>query len=55
MPMGSPITEWGSRSKRTPSADLWLTVMKALGIPDSIAKKFPDVQDGRAHSYMLKS
>jgi hypothetical protein len=55
MPMGSPITEWGTRSKRTPSADLWLTVMKALGIPDSIAKKFPDVQDGRAHSYMLKS
>lgn len=54
LPMGEPITSWGDRSKRTPSADLWLTVMRALGVPDDLAKKFPDVQGGRAHSYMLK-
>jgi Protein of unknown function (DUF1501) len=55
MPMGSPITSWGDKTKRTPSADLWLTVMKALGVPDSIAKQFPDVKDGKAHSYMIKA
>lgn len=55
MPMGSPITAWGDKSKRTASADLWLTVMKALGVPDDLAKKFPDTKDGRAHSYMIKS
>jgi hypothetical protein len=54
MPMGAPITNWGDPSKRTPSADLWLTVMKALGVPDSISKQVPDVQQGRPHSYMLK-
>ena len=53
LPMGTPITAWGDASKRTPSADLWLTVMKALGVPDDLAKKFPDVQKGRVHSYML--
>jgi hypothetical protein len=51
--MGAPITSWGDRAKRTPSADLWLTVMKALGVPDELAKKFPDTKDGRAHTYML--
>jgi Protein of unknown function (DUF1501) len=55
MPMGSPITSWGDKTKRTPSADLWLTVMKALGVPDAIAKQFPDVKDGKAHSYMIKA
>lgn len=54
MPSGSPITSWGDASKRIPSADLWLTVMKALGIPDDLAKKWPDVQKGRVLSYMLK-
>ncbi len=54
-PAGSPITQWGSPDKRTPSADIWLTVMKALGIPDELAKKFPDVQNGRVHQYMLKA
>jgi Protein of unknown function (DUF1501) len=53
MPMGSPITSWGDATKRTPSADLWLTVMKALGVPDELAKKFPDTKNGKAHSYML--
>jgi hypothetical protein len=53
MPVGSGITAWGDATKRIPSADLWLTVMKALGIPDSLAKKFPDVQNGRVHSYLL--
>jgi hypothetical protein len=55
LPMGSPITAWGDKAKRTPSADLWLTVMKALGIPDSVARQFPDVKDGKVHDYMLKS
>jgi Protein of unknown function (DUF1501) len=55
MPMGPPITSWGDASKRTPSADLWLTVMKALGIPDELAKQFPDTKDGRAHTYMLNT
>ena len=53
MPMGSPITNWGKKEARTPSADLWLTVMKALGVPDDLAKKFPDTKDGRVHQYML--
>jgi hypothetical protein len=53
MPMGSPITSWGNKEARTPSADLWLTVMKALGVPDDLAKKFPDTKDGKAHTYML--
>lgn len=55
MPMGSPVTNWGKKDLRTPSADLWLTVMKALGIPDDLARKFPDVQNGKPHSYMIKS
>jgi uncharacterized protein (DUF1501 family) len=55
MPSGTPVTSWGDKTKRIPSADLWLTVMKALGIPDSLAKQFPDVQDGQAHSYMIRS
>ncbi len=55
MPMGTPVTSWGDKTKRTPSADLWLTVMKALGMPDSISKQFPDVKNGQAHSYMIKA
>jgi hypothetical protein len=27
--------------------------MRALGIPDNVAKQFPDVEKGRVHSYML--
>ena len=53
MPMGEPVTSWGKKEARTPSADLWLTVMKALGVPDDLAKKFPDTKDGKAHTYML--
>jgi hypothetical protein len=52
-PLGSPVTAWGDPTKRTPSADLWLTVMKALGVPDDLAKKFPDTMNGRVHGYML--
>jgi hypothetical protein len=55
LPMGNPVTSWGDPTMRTPSADLWLTVMKALGIPDSLAKMFPDVANGTAHSYMIKT
>ena len=55
MPMGSPVTNWGDKKARTPSADLWLTVMKALGVPDDLAKKFPDTTNGRAHTYMINS
>ena len=55
MPLGNPVTAWGDKDKRIPSADLWLTVMKALGIPDDLAKKWPDVQNGRVHSYMINS
>ncbi len=53
MPMGTPVTEWGAKDKRTPSADMWLTVMKALGIPDTLAKSFPDTKNGTVHNYML--
>jgi hypothetical protein len=55
MPLSNPVTAWGDKDKRIPSADLWLTVMKALGIPDDLAKKWPDVQNGRVHGYMLNS
>jgi hypothetical protein len=55
VPLGAPITAWGDASKRTPSADLWLTVMKALGVPDTLCRQFPDVSGGRVHDYMLKS
>jgi hypothetical protein len=51
---GSPIKEWHDKSKRVPSADVWLTVMKALGIPDEVARQFPDVKDGKVLSYLLK-
>jgi hypothetical protein len=55
LPTGNPVTNWGAMDMRTPSADLWLTVMKALGVPDSLAKMFPDTANGTAHSYMIKT
>jgi len=55
LPAGAPMTNWADKATRTPSADLWLTVMKALGIPDSLAKQFPDTMGGRAHTYMLNN
>ncbi|HVY29032.1 MAG TPA: hypothetical protein VHB79_20885 [Polyangiaceae bacterium] len=55
MPVGNGITNWGDPSKRIPSADLWLTVMKALGVPDDLAKKFPDVQGGKPYTWMLNT
>ncbi|HKY37398.1 MAG TPA: hypothetical protein VJN18_15755 [Polyangiaceae bacterium] len=55
VPTGDPITSWGDPSKRTPGADLWLTVMKALGIPDELARSFPDTTNGTVHQCMLKS
>lgn len=55
MPVGNGITNWGDASKRIPSADLWLTVMKALGVPDDLAKKFPDVQGGKPYTFMLNT
>jgi hypothetical protein len=55
MPVGNGITSWGDATKRIPSADLWLTVMKALGLPDDLAKKFPDVQGGRPYTWMLNT
>jgi hypothetical protein len=29
--------------------------MKALGVPDDLAKKFPDVQGGRPYTWMLNT
>jgi hypothetical protein len=55
LPMGNPITNWSDKAARTPSADLWLTVMKALGVPDALARSFPDVANGTVHQYMLNA
>jgi uncharacterized protein (DUF1501 family) len=55
MPTTEPVTRWDDKSKRVPSADIWLTVMKALGIPDEVARQFPDVKDGKVLSYLLKA
>ena len=54
-PTGELVSSWGDKSKRTPSADIWLTVMKALGIPDDVARQFPDVADGKTLDYLLKT
>jgi hypothetical protein len=29
--------------------------MKALGIPDDVARQFPDVADGKTLDYLLKT
>lgn len=55
LPTGAPVTQWNAKDKRVPSADIWLTVMKALGIPDDVARQFPDVADGKVLSYLLKA
>lgn len=55
MPSGEIVTNWNDKSKRVPSADIWLTVMKALGIPDQVARQFPDVTDGKVLGYLLKA
>jgi uncharacterized protein (DUF1501 family) len=55
MPTGTPVTNWNDKEKRVASADVWLTVMKALGIPDDVARQFPDVKDGKVLSYLLKA
>jgi hypothetical protein len=54
-PTGDAVTSWNDKTKRVPSADIWLTVMKALGIPDDVARQFPDVKDGKVLSYLLKA
>ncbi len=54
-PTGEAVMNWTDKSKRTPSADIWLTVMKALGIPDNVARQFPDVAQGKVLSYLLKA
>jgi hypothetical protein len=53
-PTGPLVTNWSDKGARTPSADVWLTVMKALGIPDDVARQFPDVQNGNVLQYLLK-
>jgi hypothetical protein len=55
MPTSELVTNWNDKSKRVPSADIWLTVMKALGIPDEVARQFPDVKDGKVLNYLLKA
>ncbi|HEY6080331.1 MAG TPA: hypothetical protein VIW29_16065 [Polyangiaceae bacterium] len=55
LPAGDPVTNWGDKGKRVPSSSVWLTVMKALGIPDELARQFPDVQDGKLLPYLLKA
>jgi hypothetical protein len=54
-PTGPVVTAWNDKAARTPSADIWLTVMKALGIPDDLARQFPDVQNGKVLQYLLKA
>jgi hypothetical protein len=54
-PTGEVVSSWGDKSKRTPSADIWLTVVKALGIPDDVARQFPDVANGKTLDYLLKT
>jgi hypothetical protein len=54
-PSGTPVTAWNDKSKRVPSADIWLTVQKALGTPDEVARQFPDVQNGKVLPYLLKA
>src|SRR5262249_8957404 len=55
MPSGAPVTNWADASKRVPSADIWLTVTKALGIPENVARNYPDVMNGKYLNYLLKS
>lgn len=45
---GQPGATVQDNSGRLPGATIWRTVMKALGIPDSMYSQFPDVQ-GHSH------
>ena len=55
LPTTPVVTNWSDKTMRTPSADIWLTVMKALGIPDDVARQFPDVAQGQVLQYLLKT
>ena len=52
---GSPGNIVTNNSGRLPGATIWRTVMKALGIPESMYGQFPDVQ-GHSHlPWLLRS
>ena len=51
---GNPIAGGSmGRDMRVPAADVYKTVAKAAGIPDSVVNSLPDVRNGTTLSYML--
>jgi hypothetical protein len=48
----APVT---NNDGRVPGARSWRTVMKALGVPDSLCDEFPDVAGVQPLNYMLKA
>ncbi len=53
--LGQPIAAGTTgRDMRVPAADVYKTVAKAAGLPDSLVNSLPDVQGGRVLNYMLR-
>ncbi|HKY39021.1 MAG TPA: DUF1501 domain-containing protein [Polyangiaceae bacterium] len=52
-----PISDWGDRTKRTPSGSAWRTVVKAMGIPESqyVGKFHTLIDDAVPLDCMLRS
>jgi hypothetical protein len=51
---GMPGPGVTDNSKRIPGAYIWRTVMKAAGIPDRLAARFPSTKDAKPLSFMLR-
>ncbi len=53
----TPVTDWGDKSKRTPSGSVWRTVIKAMGIPESeyVGRFDPAIDNAVPLDFMLKS
>ena len=51
---GAPGPGATDNTKRMPAAYAWRTVMKAAGIPDRLAARFPATKDAKPLAYMLR-
>ncbi len=52
---GAPLGPVMDNSGRLAGAHVWRTVMKALGIPDSLATSFPDTPNHKPLDWMLRA
>ena len=51
---GAPGPGVTDNSARIAGANIWRTVMKAAGVPDRLATRFPAVKDAKPLAFMLQ-